>query len=171
MIAQTPWIERKFNFDFPVGIYPCILERLQGTPCRVEEMLDGTNDEILIKKINNSWSIKEQVGHLTDLDGLHEGRLDDLVAGKKVLRAADMSNVQTQLANHNSKSIETILTDFRTVRMKFAERLKEIDDELLSRTALHPRLQTEMRLVDVIYFSCEHDDHHLAKIRWILNHQ
>jgi hypothetical protein len=171
MIAQTPWVERKFNFDFPPGLYPCLWERLQGTPARLEEMLNGIEEEILLKKINNAWSIKEQVGHLADLDVLHDGRLDDLIAGKKILRAADMTNEQTRTANHNAKPIESLLAEFRGLRMNFAERLKGADEELISRTALHPRLQIPMRMIDVVYFTCEHDDHHIAKIRWILNHK
>jgi hypothetical protein len=30
---------------------------------------------------------------------------------------------------------------------------------------LHPRLKQPMRLVDHLYFVAEHDDHHLATIR------
>ncbi len=33
---QTKWIERHFNFDFPVGMMPVIIERLRGTPSRIE---------------------------------------------------------------------------------------------------------------------------------------
>jgi|GEM_PF-4393916 len=32
-------------------------------------------------------------------------------------------------------------------------------------TALHPRLKTPMRIVDLAYFVAEHDDHHLSRIR------
>ncbi len=46
MIRQTPWLEPSFNFDFPAGLYPCLLERLRGTPARVEEMVYGI-DELL----------------------------------------------------------------------------------------------------------------------------
>jgi hypothetical protein len=37
MISPTPWIERSFNFDFSAGLYPFLLERLRGTPARIEE--------------------------------------------------------------------------------------------------------------------------------------
>jgi len=32
------------------------------------------------------------------------------------------------------------------------------------RSALHPRLKTPMRLLDLAFFVAEHDDHHLATI-------
>jgi hypothetical protein len=37
MAGRTAWIERTFDFEFPVGLYHEILERLRGTPARVEE--------------------------------------------------------------------------------------------------------------------------------------
>ena len=37
------------------------------------------------------------------------------------------------------------------------------------RTALHPRLETPMRMMDLFYFVAEHDDHHLARITAIGN--
>ena len=49
--------------------------------------------------------------------------------------------------------------------------LQELDPLTLedaARTALHPRLQKQMRLVDMCYFSAEHDDHHLAMMRALL---
>jgi hypothetical protein len=31
-------------------------------------------------------------------------------------------------------------------------------------SALHPRLKTPMRIIDLFLFVAEHDDHHLARI-------
>jgi len=44
------------------------------------------------------------------------------------------------------------------------ERLDGFLSEMLARTALHPRLNIPMRLVDMIFFQAEHDDYHLARI-------
>src|SRR5438105_3985092 len=128
MITQTPWVERKFNFDFPAGIYPCLLERMRGTPARIEEMVNGLPEEVLIKKPDNNWSVKEQIGHLIDLEALHEGRFEDFVSGKEMLRAADMSNKQTHEANHNAKHLASLLENFREVRMKFVSGLENADE-------------------------------------------
>ena len=37
----SPWINRKFNFDFPVALYPNILVRFRGTPARLEDAVRG----------------------------------------------------------------------------------------------------------------------------------
>jgi hypothetical protein len=57
-----------------------------------------------------------------------------------------------------------VLQHFDAARAHFLARLDELAPADFSRTALHPRLQTPMRLVDGLYFSAEHDDHHLV---WI----
>jgi len=168
MISPTPWIERSFNFDFSAGLYPCLLERLRGTPARIEEMVHGVDDRLLSKKPNAGWSVKEQIGHLMALEALHEGRLDDFIAGKQILREADMTNKDTETSNHNEKSAETLLKNFRRARSNFVLRLENADDSLIQSSSLHPCLKILMRMVDMVYFTCEHDDHHLAKIRSLI---
>ena len=43
-------------------------------------------------------------------------------------------------------------------------RLEKYDEAFITRTALHPRLLTPMRVIDLCFFVAEHDDHHLARI-------
>ncbi|MEO6167149.1 MAG: hypothetical protein ABIO46_12795 [Chitinophagales bacterium] len=116
MIKQTPWLERSFHFDFPAGIFPCLLERLRGTPLTIEEMLNGISEAILIGKPGGKWSVKEHIGHLGDLELVHDGRIDDYIAGKELLRAADMLNSATNEAQHNLKIVETLLSQFIRAR-------------------------------------------------------
>src|SRR6266545_3128831 len=109
MIQQTPWFERKFEFNFPVGLLPVILERLRGTLPQIESVIKNKTEEKLTERIGEAWSIKEQVGHLYDLEELWYGRLEDFLSGKGTLRAADLSNAKTHRAKHNKKSIEELL--------------------------------------------------------------
>ena len=168
MITQTPWIERKFEFNFPVGLFPVIVERLRGALLQLEYTVRNIPDEKLSIKKNGKWSVKEVVGHLYDVEELWNGRIDDLLEHKQTLRAADMSNAKTMAANHNSKSIDVLLKQFTDVRNKFIARVKDFDEATASVTALHPRLQTPMRLIDSLFFVAEHDDHELTKIRQLI---
>jgi len=158
------WVERSFNFSLPVGRIDTILERLRGTPARLEEKLSGFDRAALIRRDGDSWSIQEHAGHLLDLDALHIGRLDDYESGAAVLRPADMENRKTREANHNARPLEEILAKFREERARFVARLEAWDEERLGATALHPRLNQPMRVVDMAYFVAEHDDHHLARM-------
>lgn len=164
MVALTKWFERKFNFDFPLGVFPTIVERLRGTPVRLEEMTKTMPKDILNVQADGRWSILENAGHLDDLEELHEGRLDDYKAGLQTLRPADLQNLKTRQANHNSSSLETILARFRNSRKQFLDKLATFSDEELAKVALHPRLKQPMRVVDMCYFMAEHDDNHLARV-------
>jgi hypothetical protein len=161
---RVKWIDRQFNFDFPAGIGPEIMERLRGTPARVEERLRGISPGILTARPGDSWSIQEHVGHLVDLEALFDGRLDDYERGLPILRPADMGNRQTWEAQHNNRPVVAILEALRTTRVRFVKRLEALPFEWLERRARHPRLQREVRLVDMMYFQAEHDDYHLARV-------
>src|SRR4051794_12598014 len=90
------WFDRRFAFDLPAAMFPLVVERLRGTPARIEDKVRGLSPEVLTRRDGDAWSIQEQVGHLLDLDELHTGRLDDFLAGAAVLRAADLTNRKTQ---------------------------------------------------------------------------
>jgi len=164
-MKRTKRVERKFDFGgVPVGVFPSVLERLRGTPARLEELVRGLSEDVLTARHDGAWSIKEQVGHLSDLDELHEGRLEDYRERRETLRPADMENRKTYEANHNAAPLATLLSSFRSARASFVAQLEAMDEETLTRTALHPRLQQPMRVIDMALFTAEHDDHHLASI-------
>jgi uncharacterized damage-inducible protein DinB len=169
-MSQVPiWFERKFAFAFPVDHWPNVSARLRGTPARLEETLRGRPREILIRKPEGKWSAQEHAGHLLDLEALWLARVEDYVAGSQQLTVADLQNRKTDEANHNTRPLEQILSEFRAARGRLLTRLTELNASLLSRSIPHPRLKTPMRLVDHLYFVAEHDDHHLARMWELLN--
>jgi uncharacterized damage-inducible protein DinB len=141
-----------------------MIERLRGTPARLEDRLASLAPEILTRRDGERWSIQENAGHLLDLESLFKQRLDEYLAGAKALYPADMSNRKTYEAAHNQVSLETILTDFRAQRTQLVNRLDNLAPEKFALVAHHPRLNMPMRLVDMIFFQAEHDDYHLARI-------
>lgn len=164
MINQAPWFERTFSFDFPVGVFPCLVERLRGTPARIEELVRSWPADLLTTRVDGGWSIQEHVGHLWDLEALWEQRLKDFRSGADVLTAADLTNRKTFEAAHNAHSIEVIRKEFRNARHAFVLQLEAMNADDACRTSLHPRLKTPMRLVDGCFFIAEHDDHHIARM-------
>lgn len=168
-MQQTKWFERKFNFDFTENVFPSIIERLAGTPARLEEKLSTIPNDIQAISIDSTWSIKESVGHLTDLEPLWQGRLKDIMNNKTELRPADLQNRKTHEANHNARPIEELLKDFRAIRKITVNSISELNEEVIFRSALHPRLKTPMRTIDLFLFVADHDDHHLARITELVN--
>lgn len=169
MVPRTKWVERRFTFDLPVGWFACVLERLRGTPARLEDLTRGLAPDILTRRDHDRWSMQEHAGHLLDLEGLDAGRLDDFEAGRASLRAADMSNRKTHEAAHNERRAEDLLGELRRGRLEFVRRLEGYDEEFVRRTSLHPRLQVPMRVIDLAHFISEHDDHHLASVTELIN--
>jgi len=163
-MQRIKWTDRRFTFDFPAGIYPEMIERVRGTPARLEELLAGVSPQTLTAQVDGRWSMQENAGHLLDLESLVLQRVDEYLAGNTTLHAADMSNRKTYEASHNDVPVASILTAFRSARHELVDRLESLDAEIFARAALHPRLNVSMRLVDMLFFQAEHDDYHLARI-------
>jgi hypothetical protein len=93
-MAKLPWVERKFVFEFPVETWPDVVERFRGLPARIEDKIRGLSREALTWS-DGGWSIQENIGHLLELESVFGRRIDDFLAGKPILSAADMSNRAT----------------------------------------------------------------------------
>lgn len=186
------WYDRKFEFSFPVELYPDLCVRLRGTPARLEEMVRGCPAERLVRATarempraivseivpetvrattramppaaEGKWSAQEHAGHMLNLEPLWLARVEDYLGSRDELSVADLSNRGTFEARYNERALPEILAAFRRARLTMVDRLERVDTELFGRTLLHPRLKTPMRLVDHLFFVAEHDDHHLAII-------
>src|SRR5689334_19405735 len=110
------WIDRQFNFNFPVELYPHIIDRLRGAPARIDEFFNSAPADVLKRRDNGHWSIQENAAHLFDLDALTLDLIDQYVARLPVLRPADVTNKATTAANYNDVSADTISKSFRERR-------------------------------------------------------
>jgi hypothetical protein len=151
-----PWLEYRWTFDFPVGMYRAILERLRGTPARLEELLRGRAEAGITRHADGTWSAQGNAGQI---------RIREFLAGAPALTAADMRNRATEASSYDERPIAEILAGFRAARADTLSMLDPLTLEDAARTAHHPRLNRPMRLVDLCFFAAEHDDHHLAAIR------
>jgi uncharacterized damage-inducible protein DinB len=165
MIKPTKWIDRKFNFDFPLGLYPSILERLRYTPMRIKQFVIGLDEKTLSYKPDSKWSIKEHIGHIAIVEPLWEKRLEQFLAAAETLISADMSNQKTVDENFNQWQIDKLISHLTQTRSAFMAKLENLTESEIGITALHPRLKKPMRLIDMTYFIAEHDDNELALMR------
>lgn len=168
MIPRAPWLERRFESGLPLSVVPTVLERLRGTPARVEDRLRGVAASVLTVRADKSWSIQENVGHLLMAEELWAVRLDDFEARRSELRAARFESGRVEKAGFNTRPIEQLCADFRLARGSLVGRLERFDDDVFEVVARHPRLNQPMRIVDLMVFIAEHDDHHLARITELL---
>jgi hypothetical protein len=168
MIERSPWLERDFVFGLALSMFPNVLERLRGTPARLEDRLDGVAPARLAARSGESWSIQENVGHMLLVEELSAGRLDDFLAGAKELRPAGYDAGRVEAARFGEQPIGTLMASFRVARLRYVCRLQALASSDIGRTALHPRLRRTVNVLDMMVFAADHDDHHLAGITQLL---
>lgn len=163
-MKRSEWVGRKFQSITDNGLLPGIIERLEGTPVRLEAKLKKIPKSVLSMKSGDKWSVKKEIGHLNDLEPLWMSRVLEIKSGVPTLTAADMSNSKTWQADHDDRRIEDLISDFSISRNRLIVQLKSLSDQELEKSSFHPRLQTPMKIVELAYFVAEHDDHHLVQI-------
>ena len=168
-MQQTPWFERKFSPVPDNGLLPNIIERIDGTPIRLQRKLRGVPSETLESAPEGKWSIKKEIGHLFDLEPLWYTRFEDIISNKEILTEADLKNTKTHQTDHNAMPLLELITNFYDERKKLVALLRNLDAADLEKSSKHPRLLTPMKIIDLAYFIAEHDDHHLARITKLID--
>jgi DinB superfamily len=162
-MSTIPWFERNLKFGYPIEMLPFYIERLSGTMVRLESKVMGVSDEVLSKKISDKWSIKQNIGHLAEVDSIANKRIDEMTKGVEV-----MSPAVFEPQDYNPWPIGKVLDFFRTNRDLNLKKYQSLSEVELKRSSLHPRLKLQMTPVDLAWFDAEHDDHHLVKINEII---
>jgi hypothetical protein len=163
MNETLPWFERNLKFGLTKEMLPFYLERLEGTIVRIQAKVKGISDSTLSEKPNDKWSVKQQIGHLAEVDEIANKRLDEMVAG-----ITPMSPAVFEPQDYNLWPIGKVLDLFKTNRLKNLKKYQSLSEADLLKPSLHPRLKVMMTPVDLAWFDAEHDDHHLVKMNEIL---
>jgi uncharacterized damage-inducible protein DinB len=165
-MKKLEWFQRQFNFGIQPGMLPFILERLEGTIVRIEAKVKNIPEEILSARINDKWSIKQNLAHLAEVDEIAIKRIDEIRKGISPMSPA----VFEPAKDYNAQPVREVIDYFianRTDNLNLFRNLRDDDAEKYSE---HPRLKVKMNPVDLAYFHAEHDDHHLVRITEILEH-
>src|SRR5690349_5704008 len=56
MAEHIKWTDREFQFNFPAGVYPELIERLRGTPARLAERLAVVPAGHRVQRHGGNWS-------------------------------------------------------------------------------------------------------------------
>lgn len=158
------WTDRRFTFGLPAGMLPFYLERLEGTIFRMVAKVENIPEELLSHRLDGKWSIKENIGHLAEVDEIALKRIDEMVQGVPLLSPAIFQPRQ----DYNVQPIYEVLQYFSRNRVKNLQRYGTLCEDELIRSSLHPRLKLQMTPIDLAFFDAEHDDHHLVRITEII---
>lgn len=157
------WFDRKLTFGFPQEMLPFFIERLSGTAIRLQQKVNGIDEAILSEKLNNKWSVKQNIGHLAEVDEIANHRIDQILSGTPVLAPAVF-----EPKDYSVWPIEKVLGLFQNSRFINLKKYAGLSDVDLQKSSQHPRLKVPMTPVDLAWFDAEHDDHHLVKINEII---
>jgi hypothetical protein len=158
-----PWFERNLRFGYSPEMLPFFLERLEGTMIRLGQKVKGIDNKVLSSRLNDKWSVKENIGHLAEVDEVANKRIDEIISGVIV-----MSPAVFEPQDYNPWPVEKVIDFFKKNRLSNLAKYKTLSNEQLKKSSLHPRLKVQMTPVDLAWFDAEHDDHHLVKINEIL---
>jgi hypothetical protein len=76
---------------------------------------------------------------------------------------------KTHETNHDAREFKDLIQEFDQHRHELMSVLRDVTETDLEKAAVHPRLGTPMKIIDLAYFVAEHDDHHLAQITELIN--
>jgi len=162
-MKKLVWFDRQFTFGLPVEMLPFLLERLNGTAWRMEAKVKNIPDEILSQRWNDKWSVKQNIGHLAEVDAVNSQRIDQILQGVEVMAPAVF-----EPRDYNTMPVQDVIAYFREGRLKNIAKYSGLQEKELQASSIHPRLKQRMTPVDLAFFDAEHDDHHLVTINEIL---
>lgn len=164
-IAKTPWLERRFNFGQPPELLVFFLERLQGSVVRMKSKVDEIPNNILSAQVEGKWSVKENIGHLGEVEEILPKRIDEILNGVPTMSPA----VFPVTRDYNKMTIAEVVAFFEESRLATLQVYNTLQPEAYKLTSIHPRFKVPMSTVDLAFFHAEHDDHHLVRMSEIIN--
>lgn len=167
-IQVTPWVKRTFAFGRTMDDLAALLERVLGTAARLTDLTAHEPVERLGLRSQGSWSALEHIGHLIHLQDRMDERVDDYAAQRTCLCRIDLSDQEQILSGYTSRALGDVLEEFRLKRVYFVERIQRLDPGALRHQALHPCRPERMSVSDMVLYLAEHDDHHLVRMRKLL---
>ncbi|MEO5977714.1 MAG: DinB family protein [Chryseolinea sp.] len=159
------WFDRTFAFGLPAGMLPFYLERLDGTIARLHQKTINIPELVLSQKLGGKWSVKENIGHLSEANLISGKRVEEILQQAEVLSPA----VGELRGNYNDQPIREVIEIFAKVRKANIKRFELLTDDDKTKSSLHPRLKLMITPVDLALFDAEHDDHHLVRINEIIS--
>lgn len=168
-MIPIPWSQRTFDYGRSLDELPVLLERVQGTTARLSNLLARQPLEKLLRGVDGKWSAMEHLGHLLTLQDRFASRVDDFEQRRPKLCDIDLRDQDPFIQGQRSRSPGDVLEEFRLKRIEFAKRLEHLHHRSLLHAAYHPCQDRTMRPMDMLLWIAEHDDHHLASVRALLD--
>ena len=162
-----PWFERRFSFEhLGEPDFPFLLERLRGAPARVEDKTRRARRASVLTRTAGRRLVDPGARRPPRRPGRAARRARSTTTARArpcCARPTCRTAGPTRRATTSGRSPSSTRPSAPCARaLRGAAR--GAGSRARPGSAIHPRLQQPMRLVDMLYFTAEHDDHHLAQM-------
>jgi len=169
MMRPVPWTRRQLDYGRGVDELPVLIERVRGTTDRLRGLLQHRAPGSLGLRVSGRWSVLDHLGHLLALQDRFEERIADFEAMRPRLSPIDLQHQEVELDGHRLRRPGDMLEEFELKRKAFLRRVMALPAHCLEHASAHPCNGQPMRPMDMLLWIAEHDDHHLATMRALLD--
>ena len=122
-----------------------------------------SEDQLLYRYAKGKWSVKDIFSHITDCERIYCYRSLCIARGEKQSLPGFEENDYAREANADKRNIESIISEYKTVRASTIELFKSFTDEMLNRVGIANESPRSIRAMG--YITAGHEIHHLNVIK------
>jgi hypothetical protein len=144
---------------------PELLERFRrGAELVAVAITGAAGPELDFKPTPDKWSVRQIVAHLADAESANVVRLRQVVAEDNPTLFPFDQNAWAERTDYQKRKPSQALETMRQLRADNYQLLKDLPEEMFSRTGNHTRRGT-MSLLDLLRLFAEHAENHAMQIR------
>lgn len=142
-----------------------LLEQYKQGYSKIIKELEGlTEEQILFKPSENSWSIKEIIIHVSDAELVHIHRMKAVLSEDNPVLTAFDQDLWTSRLNTQQLDLQLYLQLFESMRESFLPILHHLTDQDYLRIGTHNQAG-QLTFKEILEHSIEHIDTHIGQIR------
>lgn len=140
----------------------------QGYPRILKELEGLTEEQLLFKPSEKSWSIREIIIHVSDAELVHIHRMKAVLSEDNPILTAFDQDLWTTRLNSQYVDHQLYLQLFKSMRESFLPILHHLTEQDYLRIGTHNQAG-QFTFKEILEHSIEHVDTHIRQIRRIKN--
>ena len=140
----------------------------QGYPKILKELEGLTEEQLLFKPSEKSWSIREIIIHVSDAELVHIHRMKAVLSEDNPILTAFDQDLWTTRLNSQQVDHQLYLQLFKSMRESFLPILHHLTEQDYLRIGTHNQAG-QLTFKEILEHSIEHVDTHIRQIRRIKN--
>jgi uncharacterized damage-inducible protein DinB len=141
----------------------------QGYPKFLKEIEGLTEEQLLFKPSEKSWSIKEIIIHVADTEMVHVHRMKAVLAEENPVLTAFDQDLWTDRLHYQKLDHNIYLQLFKTMRDSFLPVLENLTDADYVRIGTH-NSAGPLTFKEILEHAIDHIDNHIGQIKRVKNH-